>query len=56
MTMRFKLFVSAVVPWEVLCQQAADFASSIGRQNVHIITMAATELGGKGIITVWYWE
>jgi hypothetical protein len=39
--------------WDDLMQQAAEFASSIGREN--LISISHSEDKDDGVIAVWYW-
>lgn len=62
MTVRHRSFESTRLSWEDLCQEATEFASSVGRENLINISIAASGgqetfgFGGKGLIVVWYWE
>jgi hypothetical protein len=50
----YKMFRSALSPWESLFQQAADFATQLGPQRV--ISIAHSEYNGEAVVTVWYWR
>lgn len=62
MSVRHRIFESSHKSWEDLCNEATAFATSVGRDRLINISLAAgggTEflgLGGKGVIVVWYWE
>jgi hypothetical protein len=61
MTVHSKVFQSGKLSWEELCDQAATFASKVGRENLINMSVAATGggamtgLGAHGVIVVWYW-
>jgi len=56
MQVRHKLFQSAFKSWDLLCEEAAEFATGIGRERLITISVNQAETGGKGLIFVWYWE
>ena len=62
MNVRHKVFESSTQSWEELCDEAGQFATQVGRENLINISLAAsggTEMfghGGRGLIVVWYWE
>jgi len=63
MKARFKLFSSAIKSWEDLCEEAAAFATEIGRDRLINISVSAAggqhffgTAGAEGVIYVWYWE
>ena len=63
MQARFKLFSSAIKPWEDLCEEAAAFATEVGRDRLINISVSAAggqnffgTAGAEGVIYVWYWE
>jgi hypothetical protein len=47
--------------WEELCADAATFATSVGRERLINISVAAaggvdlSGVGSRGVIVVWYW-
>ena len=53
MRVNFKTFQSFTRSWDDLRQDAAQFASSVGRDN--LITITVVLEAPKGIINVWYW-
>ena len=61
MNVRHRIFESSSKTWEQLAQEAEEFASGVGRDNLINISVAAqggTEFfghGGKGVLIVWYW-
>jgi len=62
MRVQYRIFESATRSWEDLCDEAAEFASGVGRDKLINLSVAAsggTEgfgLAGRGVIVVWYWE
>jgi hypothetical protein len=55
MRVRYKLFKSATKSWETLCDEAAAFASTIGRDHLINVSVSQADMGGQGVIFVWYW-
>ena len=53
MQVTFKSYQSLTRSWDDLRQDAAQFASGVGREN--LINITVTAQGGIGILTVWYW-
>ena len=53
MKVKFEVFRSSFKSWESLFQQAADFANSIGPDN--LISISHSEDQNEGVVTVWYW-
>ena len=49
---------SSMRSWESMCQEAAQFASTIGRDRLINISVSASgeTLGASGTIFVWYWD
>jgi len=62
MTVRHRVFESATESWDDLCAEVEAFASTLGRERLINISVAASGgthllgLAGKGVIVVWYWE
>jgi hypothetical protein len=62
MRVQHRIFESATKSWEVLCDEAAEFATGVGRDRLINLSVAAsggTEgfgLAGRGVIVVWFWE
>lgn len=56
MRVQCRLFKSAMKSWETLCEEAAAFATGIGRERLINISVSQADTGGKGVIFVWYWE
>lgn len=52
--MRFRKFSAIIKSWETVFQEAADFASTIGRDRV--VSISHSEDHNEAIVTVWYWE
>jgi hypothetical protein len=53
---RHRLFKSSFKSWEALCDEAAEFATSVGRDRLISISASQADTGGQGVIFVWYWE
>jgi len=62
MRVQSKMFSSSTKPWEHMVAEAAEFATSIGRErliNMSVSAAGGSDLfgfGGQGAIFVWYWE
>lgn len=56
MKVRHRLFKSATKKWETLCDEAAAFATTVGRDRLINISVSQADTGGQGVIFVWYWE
>ena len=56
MQVRHKLFEAHFKSWEKLCEEAAAFATTIGKDRLINISVSQADTGGKGVIFVWYWE
>jgi hypothetical protein len=56
MRVQSKLFESYSKSWEALCEEAAAFATTVGRERLINISVSQGDTGGKGVIFVWYWE
>jgi hypothetical protein len=56
MRVQHKIFKSSFGSWESLCDEAAAFASLIGRDRLINISVSQGDTGGQGVIFVWYWE
>lgn len=54
MEVKFKHFRSSMSSWEELFNQAAEFATQIGPQN--LINISHSEDQNDGVVTVWYWQ
>lgn len=50
---QFEMFRGTLVSWQELFQEAAAFATALGRDRVISISHSADH--GDGIVTVWYW-
>ncbi|MEZ5426134.1 MAG: hypothetical protein R2747_07715 [Pyrinomonadaceae bacterium] len=53
MEVRFELFRGSWTSWEALFQEAAEFATRLGRDRVINISHSCD--GNDGVVTVWYW-
>jgi hypothetical protein len=51
---RFEVFRGTFASWPALFEQAADFATRIGRER--LITISHSEDKDDGVVAVWYWE
>jgi len=51
---KFEEFRGVIATWEQLFQQAAEFATKIGRDR--LISISHSEDQQDGVIAVWYWE
>jgi hypothetical protein len=51
-------FSSSAASWESLFDEAAAFATRVGRDRLISISHShnGPNLGGLGVVTVWYWE
>jgi len=56
MQVRHKLFKSSFKSWESLCDEAAAFASELGRDKLISISVTQGDTGGRGVVFVWYWD
>ena len=56
MQVRHRRFESSFKSWDSLCEEAAAFATQVGRDRLINISTTQAETGGKGVIFVWYWE
>ncbi len=54
----YKHFSSSVASWESLFEDAAAFATTIGKDRLIGISHShgGPEFLGSGVVTVWYWE
>ena len=50
---RYRHFRGTFTSWDSLLSQAAEFASSIGRER--LITISHSEDENDGVVVVWYW-
>lgn len=53
MTVRYKIFRGVFTTWESLLQEAADFATRIGKDR--LISLSHSEDKSDGVVVVWYW-
>jgi hypothetical protein len=49
---RFKLFESVIKSWTSLCQEAADFATSLPKDS--LISVSHAQEGMRGSVIVWF--
>ena len=52
-TVRFMEFRSSFKSWNDLFSEAAEFATTLGRER--LISISHSEDQGKGVVAVWYW-
>jgi hypothetical protein len=50
------LFKSTFKSWDDLCDEAAAFATKVGKDRLINISVSQADTGGQGVIFVWYWE
>jgi hypothetical protein len=53
MRVKFKFFKSGFSTWDMMFQEAADFASQLPKDRLINISHSAD--GNVGVVTVWYW-
>lgn len=53
MKVRFEVFRSSFQSWDRLFEDAAHFASALGRDRLIAISHSADQK--IGVVTVWYW-
>jgi hypothetical protein len=62
MRVQCRRFESTTKSWDALVEEAAAFATSIGRERLINISVSAAGgsdtfgFGAKGAVFVWYWE
>lgn len=56
MKVQHKLFKSSLKSWDTLCDEAAAFATTVGKERLISISVSQADTGGQGVIFVWYWE
>jgi hypothetical protein len=49
-----KLFRGTLTTWKSLFDEAAEFATSLGKGRVIAISHSGDS--GDGVVTVWYWS
>jgi hypothetical protein len=54
MRVAYEQFRGTFASWDSLFQEAADFATAIGRERLISISHSADH--SDGVVTVWYWE
>lgn len=53
MEVGFEVFRGSLVTWDDLFQQAAEFATQIGKDKLIGISHSCDK--NEGVVTVWYW-
>ena len=51
---KFRIFRSPFSSWNTLFEEAAEFATLMGRDRVISISHSADNV--DGVVTVWYWS
>jgi hypothetical protein len=54
MIVRYEIIRGTFAGWDALMTQAADFATSVGRDR--LISISHSEDKDDGVIAVWYWD
>ncbi len=54
-SLKYKVFKSSWDSWDKLFQQASEFATTIGRENLVNISHSC-DGSNEGTVAVWYWE
>jgi len=54
MTVKYEIFRGTLSTWNGLFTDAAEFATSVGRDR--LITISHSCDHSDGVVTVWYWE
>ena len=52
--LKFRRFSALIKSWETVLQEAAEFASSVGRDK--IVSISHSEDHSRSIVVVWYWD
>jgi hypothetical protein len=53
MTVTYQHFRGTLKTWDSLFQEAAEFASTLGKERLISISHSADH--SDGVVTVWYW-
>jgi hypothetical protein len=53
MQVRYEVFRGTLTTWQALFDEAAAFATSVGRDR--LIGISQSEDRSDGVVTVWYW-
>ena len=53
MRVEYKFFKATLKSWDAMHTEAAEFASSIGKDR--LISISHSSDHSEGVITVWYW-
>jgi hypothetical protein len=54
MVVKFEVFRGVMATWPQLFEEAANFATRIGRDR--LITISHSEDRDDGVVAVWYWD
>ena len=52
-TVRVEMFRGTIASWEQLFAEAAEFATTVGKDR--LITISHSEDQQDGVVAVWYW-
>lgn len=53
MRVAVKVFESGLRSWNDLCTEAAEFATTVGKDR--LVAISHSEDDNQGVVTVWYW-
>jgi hypothetical protein len=51
---KFEIFRGTFATWDTLFEEAASFATTIGRDR--LINISHSEDKDDGVVAVWYWD
>ena len=51
---KYEIFKGTLASWDMLFQEAAAFATRVGRDR--LISISHSEDQNAGVVTVWYWD
>ena len=52
--LKFRRFKAVIKSWQTVLEEAAEFASSVGRERV--VSISHSEDHSMSIVVVWYWD
>jgi hypothetical protein len=55
-SVRHRLFRGTFKSWDALCEEAAAFATTVGKERLINVSVSQGDTGHEGVIFVWYWE
>ena len=50
----YRKFRSSLATWDTLFEEAAEFATQIGKER--LISISHSEDASDGVVVVWYWQ